>query len=68
MLTAGLSASGAQSFVIELLTGALLLLVVTAEFVITRVIGRRKLRQIVVRAPARHHQRQNAKRPSAGVC
>jgi ribose transport system permease protein len=59
VLTAGLSASGAQSFAIELLTGALLLLVVTAEFVITRAIGKRKLRQIVVRAPARVHQMQN---------
>jgi len=52
VLSAGLSAMGMQSFVSELLTGMLLLAVIVIEFVIGRVLGRRKLRRLQFAAAA----------------
>lgn len=46
VLSAGMAAQGAQSYVTELYTGALLLVVITIDFVIARVSRRRKLRAV----------------------
>lgn len=46
VLSAGLSAMGMQSYVSELITGVLLLLVIVVEFVIARIAVHRKLRRL----------------------
>lgn len=48
ILSAGLAANGAQSFVTELVTGTLLLLVITVEIIISRVLGKRKLKVMAI--------------------
>lgn len=56
VLSAGMAAQGAQSYVTELFTGALLLIVITVDFVVGQIYRRRKLlnvRSHLVAEPAR---------------